>query len=242
MANAQRSTTRKPRRRADLALPSSVAAHLPHAVRMVTLRDSLVSSSARELPIRKRPDLTRSSSTTWARSTGSSRTRSGCTTSASRRKNTRSCRCSTAQTSLDEIKERFEDEFPPQKITLEELQQFLGMLHRSGLVIADVPGQGEQLRKRRDERKRKELLGARQQHPVHPLQGHRPRAAAELALSQGRAGSSRPAVRRAALLLALSAADAGGRAVRRLPLASCPTFHQFFSVDNCALAGRRRWA
>jgi len=45
------------------------------------------------------------------------------------------------QTSLDEIKDRFEEEFPPQKITLEELQQFLGMLHRSGLVVADVGGQ-----------------------------------------------------------------------------------------------------
>ena len=63
-------------------------------------------------------------------------------------------------TSLDEIKDRFEAEFPPQKITLEELQQFLGMLHRSGLIVADVPGQGHQLRKRRDDRRRKEILGA----------------------------------------------------------------------------------
>ena len=36
----------------------------------------------------------------------------------------------------------------------------MGMLHRSGLVIADVAGQGHQLRKRRDERKRKMFLGA----------------------------------------------------------------------------------
>jgi len=64
------------------------------------------------------------------------------------------------QTSLDEVKERFEAEYPPQKITLEELQQFLGMLHRSGLVIADVPGQGHQLKKRRDERKRKMFWAA----------------------------------------------------------------------------------
>ncbi len=63
-------------------------------------------------------------------------------------------------TSLDEIKDRFEAEFPPQKITLEELQQFLGMLHRSGLIVAGVGGQGHQLRKRRDERRRKEILGA----------------------------------------------------------------------------------
>jgi putative peptide zinc metalloprotease protein len=63
-------------------------------------------------------------------------------------------------TSLDDIKDRFEAEFPPQKITLEELQQFLGMLHRSGLIIASVGGQGHELRKRRDDRRRKEILGA----------------------------------------------------------------------------------
>ncbi len=62
--------------------------------------------------------------------------------------------------SLDELKDRFEAEYPPQKITLEELQQFLGMLHRSGLVIAAVGGQGKQLLKRRHERRWKEFLGA----------------------------------------------------------------------------------
>ena len=34
------------------------------------------------------------------------------------------------------------------------------MLHRSGLVIAAVGGQGKQLLKRRRERRRKEFLGA----------------------------------------------------------------------------------
>ena len=60
----------------------------------------------------------------------------------------------------DEIKERFEAEFPPQKITLDELEQFLGMLHRSGLILASVQGQGTELLKRRSERRRKELLSA----------------------------------------------------------------------------------
>jgi putative peptide zinc metalloprotease protein len=61
------------------------------------------------------------------------------------------------ETSLDEIKIEFELRFPPQKITVEELGNFVGMLHRNGLVIADVAGQGEQLRKRRSERKWKEF-------------------------------------------------------------------------------------
>jgi len=62
------------------------------------------------------------------------------------------------ETSLDDIKMEFERLFPPQKITVEELGHFVGMLHRNGLVIASVAGQGEQLKKRRGEKKRRELL------------------------------------------------------------------------------------
>jgi len=61
--------------------------------------------------------------------------------------------------SLDEIKRRFEDEFAPQKITHEELGRLVGMLHRSHLVIADLPGQGTQLRKRHAEKVKREWLG-----------------------------------------------------------------------------------
>ncbi len=60
--------------------------------------------------------------------------------------------------SLAEIKRRFEATFPPQKITLDELQQFLGQLHRSGLVISEAPGQAVQLQKRRKERIRRQLV------------------------------------------------------------------------------------
>src|SRR5690606_10381049 len=50
--------------------------------------------------------------------------------------------------------------FPPQKITVEELGHFVGMLHRSGLIIANVSGQGKQLSKRHVERKWKEFAAA----------------------------------------------------------------------------------
>src|SRR5688500_17704689 len=62
--------------------------------------------------------------------------------------------------SLTAIQERFERRFQPQKISLEELQQFIASLHRRGLVVADAPGQGEHLRRRRDERRRRERLAA----------------------------------------------------------------------------------
>src|SRR4029453_18888232 len=35
---------------------------------------------------------------------------------------------------------------------------FIASLHRRGLVVSDAPGQGEQLRERRDERRRREWL------------------------------------------------------------------------------------
>lgn len=127
---------------------------------MVTLRDSLQSSSARMLPIRKRPDLVAQRQNYLGRSYWVVKDPVGLNYYRFQEEEYAILQMLDGQTSLDEIKERFEADFPPQKITLEELQQFLGMLHRSGLVVADVAGQGHQLRKRRDERKRKEFLGA----------------------------------------------------------------------------------
>ena len=43
------------------------------------------------------------------------------------------------QISLEEIKEQFERRFPPQKITYRDLHQFIGTLHRSGLVVGSHP-------------------------------------------------------------------------------------------------------
>ncbi|MFV1967253.1 MAG: hemolysin D [Pirellulaceae bacterium] len=61
---------------------------------------------------------------------------------------------------LEEIQHRFEKRFAPQKITLQELHQLLGMLHRSALVVSDAPGQGPQLLQRHRERSRRERLAA----------------------------------------------------------------------------------
>ncbi len=127
---------------------------------MATLADSLVSSSARRLPIRKRPDLTARRQTYLGQSYWVVKEPVGLNYFRFQDEEFAILNMLDGEISLDEIKERFEAEFPPQKITLEELQQFLGMLHRSGLVIASVPNQGRQLHKRRDERRRKEFLGA----------------------------------------------------------------------------------
>ena len=127
---------------------------------MVTLHDSLVSSSARRISIRKRADLVARRQHYLGRTYWVVKEPIGLQYFRFQEEEFAILNMLDGDISLDEIKERFEDEFPPQKITLDELQQFLGMLHRSGLVVANVPGQGRQLNKRRGERKRKELLQA----------------------------------------------------------------------------------
>jgi putative peptide zinc metalloprotease protein len=127
---------------------------------MVTLADSLLSSSARKIPIRKRPDLTARRQRYLGRSYWIVKDPVGLNYFRFQDEEFAILQMLDGQTSLDQIKEQFEAEFPPQKITLEELQQFLGQLHRSGLIVVAVPGQGRQLRKRRDERQRQQLLAS----------------------------------------------------------------------------------
>jgi putative peptide zinc metalloprotease protein len=111
---------------------------------MATLAQSLVSSSSRKLPIRKRPDLR------------------------ARKHRYQGRLYWVVKDPVGLQYYRFEEEEFAilqmldgelrQTIRTEELQQFIGMLHRSGLVITNAPGQGQQLAKRHDERKRKERL------------------------------------------------------------------------------------
>ncbi|HIQ21979.1 MAG TPA: HlyD family efflux transporter periplasmic adaptor subunit [Planctomycetes bacterium] len=127
---------------------------------MATLADSLASSAQRRLRVRKRPDLTARRQRYLGKSYWVVKEPVGLNYFRFQDEEYAILNMIDGRSSLEEIKERFEAEYPPQKITLEELQQFLGMLHRSGLVVADVPGQGRQLRKRRDERRRQEILNA----------------------------------------------------------------------------------
>ncbi|HEX5105348.1 MAG TPA: HlyD family efflux transporter periplasmic adaptor subunit [Pirellulaceae bacterium] len=64
------------------------------------------------------------------------------------------------QTSAEDICERFEERFAPQRIRGSQLQQLLAMLHRSNLLVSTAPGQGEQLHRRSQEQKNKQRLAA----------------------------------------------------------------------------------
>lgn len=127
---------------------------------MLTLHDSLLSSSARRLNLRRRPDLVARRHRYQGRSYWVVKDPVGLRYFRFQEEEYAILQMLDGTVSLDEVKRRFEAEFPPQKINVEELHRFVGMLHRSNLVVADVPGQGLQLKKRRDETRRKELLGA----------------------------------------------------------------------------------
>ncbi len=127
---------------------------------MVSLADSLVSSSARAMKLRMRPDLSAAQHRYLGQVYWVIKEPVGLKYFRFQEEEYAILQMLDGETSLDEIKVEFERRFPPQKITVEELGQFVGMLHRSGLVIANVPGQGKQLRKRNTERKWKEFAGA----------------------------------------------------------------------------------
>jgi putative peptide zinc metalloprotease protein len=63
-------------------------------------------------------------------------------------------------TSLNQLKRRFEKRFAPQRIARQELHRLIGMLYQSSLVVSTAPGQGEELLKRRYEKTRKERKSA----------------------------------------------------------------------------------
>ncbi len=200
---------------------------------MVTLRDSLLSSSARKLAIRKRPDLIARRQHYLGRSYWVVKEPVGLNYYRFQDEEFAILEMLDGKTSLDEIKERFEADFPPQKITLEELQQFLGMLHRSGLVVADVPGQGHQLLKRRNERKHKEFIGAISNILCIRFKGFDPERLLNRIYPYCRWFFSPTAVA-LCCLLALSALTlvAAEFDVFRAKL---PEFYQFFSIHNAFL-------
>lgn len=125
---------------------------------MATLAQSIVSSSSRKLAIRVRPDLKARRQRYQGRVYWVVKDPVGLQYFRFEEEEFAILQMLDGESSLEEIAERFEHDFPPQTIRVEELQNFIGMLHRSGLVLSDSAGQGVQLKKRRDERRKQELI------------------------------------------------------------------------------------
>jgi len=125
---------------------------------MATLADSLISSSSRPVRLRMRPDLKARQHRYHGRVFWVIKEPVGLNYFRFHEEEFAILRMLDGATSMERIKEQFEDEFTPQKITFQDLQQFIGMLHRSGLVISDSAGQGRQLKQRGDQKRRQEWM------------------------------------------------------------------------------------
>src|ERR1043165_1980172 len=108
---------------------------------MPTLADSLTSSSARPLAIRMRPDLVITKQRYQGRQFWIIKDPVGLNYFRFQEEEFSILTWLDGRRSLDDLRHKFEKEFAPQKITLEELGRLIGMLHQSALVIASVPGQ-----------------------------------------------------------------------------------------------------
>ena len=126
---------------------------------MVSLADSLVSSASRSLKLRVRPDLKVRRHKYQGRPFWVVKEPIGLKYYRFQEEEFAILQMLDGESSYDDLKQQFESEFPPQRITLQDLQHFIGMLHRSGLVISDTPGQGRQLNRRRSENANRELMG-----------------------------------------------------------------------------------
>ncbi|MDG2223395.1 MAG: hemolysin D [Rubripirellula sp.] len=126
---------------------------------MTTLAESLVSSSSRPLTVRKRPDLTANRQRYQGTGYWVVKEPIGLQYFRFHDEEFYILNMLDGHVSLQQIKDGFERRFAPQKITFGDLQQFIGMLHRSGLVISNSPGQGKALRERGRKKKNKETMG-----------------------------------------------------------------------------------
>src|SRR6185503_6152510 len=126
---------------------------------MATLAESLISATSRPLTLRMRPDLNARRHRYHGRTFWVVKEPVGLNYFRFHDEEFAILCMLDGRSSLDDIKEEFETQFTPQKITFHDLLQFVGMLHRSGLVISEVTGQGHQLVKRRNDKKFRELMG-----------------------------------------------------------------------------------
>ncbi len=126
---------------------------------MATMADSLVNSAMRPLSLRKRADLIANKNFYDGRTYWVVKDPVGLNYFRFHEEEYAILSMLDGNTSLQTIRETFQAKFAPQRITIQDLQQFIGMLHRSGLVISQAAGQGRQLRRRGDQKRRRERMG-----------------------------------------------------------------------------------
>ena len=197
---------------------------------MTTLAESLVSSSSRALTVRRRPDLTASRHHYQGQGYWVVKEPVGLQYFRFHDDEYFILNMLDGHVSLQQIKGGFEQRFAPQKITFGDLQQFIGMLHRSGLVISNSPGQGKSLRERGRKKKNKELMGKMSNVFAVRFRGIDPEKILNRMLPIFGWIFTVPAlIFFAGLLLAASLLLA---TQYQTVYAKLPTFHQFFAADR----------
>ena len=197
---------------------------------MATLADSLRSSTGRRLALRIRPDLIATRQRYQGRAYWIVKDPVGLHYFRFQEEEYAILQMIDGESSLDDIKDQFETKFPPQKIKLEELGNFVGMLHKSGLVLSEAPGQGVQLKKRRDQRLRQEWMQRLSNILSIRFRGINPEKLLNWMDPRFSWLYSRTAVICCGLL-ALSALSLVAVQFDEFH-AKLPTFHQFFTVHN----------
>ena len=124
---------------------------------MPTLTESLVSSSARKLSLRSRPDLTEERHVYQGRVFWILKDPLALNYFRMEEDEYSLLRMVDGRSSLDDLKRRYEAKFPPKKIALDELQHLVGTFHDKGLLIATTADQGHRLQERAAKKKREAI-------------------------------------------------------------------------------------
>ena len=132
--------------------------------------------------------------------------------------------------SRDEILRGFDQRFAPRKLTHAQLQNFLGMLHREGMLLSDAPDQGDELLARGDRLRRQAWLQAISNPLAIRFRGFDPERLLRWMYPRCRWLFSRVSLLASAALIAgalLLVAVGFGSVVNKLP-----DFHAFFTLGN----------
>lgn len=137
--------------------------------------------------------------------------------------------------SIDDIKSQFDIRFQPQQIEHRELQQFVGTLHRMGLVTSDRLGQGTQLNRRGLKRKWKQRFSALANVLALRTRGVNPDGILDRLLPY----TSWFFAKKMVLFVILLAITALTLLLVQWPVfrARLPGFHEFFGPQNWLLLG-----
>ena len=197
---------------------------------MTSLAESLVSSSSRPLAVRRRPDLTASRHHYQGTGYWVVKEPVGLQYYRFHDEEYFILNMLDGHVSLQQIKDGFEQRFAPQKITFGDLQQFVGMLHRSGLVISNAPGQGKALRERGRTKKNKETMGKMTNIFALRFRGIDPERILNFLLPWFGWVFTVPALLGFALLFMAAGLLLGSQ--YDIVYAKLPSFHQFFAADR----------